>query len=152
MSNRTVFLGCALFMSAALATPAVLAKENPAIAYRKSVMTLLGSNFGPMSMTAKGDIPWDDARMAAWGKDLKTVTSLNILRGFPEDSGTGKTNAKPEIWQNFDDFKKKLETMQLEAAKLGDLAAAGDRKAITEQIAVTGKSCKSCHEKYEKEE
>ena len=127
-------------------------QENPAIAYRHSLMTLIGHNFGPMAMTVQGEIPWDDDRMAAWGKDLKAVAGLNAMRGFPEGSLEGNTHAKPEIWKNLEDFSKKMESMQLEAAKLGDVAATRDRKAISEQLAATGKTCKSCHDDYKQKD
>lgn len=127
-----------------------IAEENPAIEYRESLMTLYGMNFGPMAAMVKGDIPWDAARMAGWGKDLKAISGLNAMRGFPAGSEGGES--RPEIWQNLEDFQKKMESMQLETAKLGDLAVAGDRAAIAEQVGAAGKTCKSCHDDYKKEE
>ena len=154
MIVRKTVLGVSLLAASALGVLSALAeeKENPVIAYRQSLMTLIGHNFGPMAMTVEGKIPWDDARMAAYGKDLKALVGLNIMRGFPAGSGEGNTHAKPEIWSNLDDFTKKMETMQLEAAKLGDIAASGDRKAITDQIGATGKACKSCHDDFVEKE
>ncbi len=141
-----------LFAAACLCSSLALAEEHPAIAYRESLMTLVGANFGPMVAMLKGEIPWDDARMAGYGKDLKAGVGLNIMRGFPSGSDQGATKAKPEIWQNLEDFQKKLETMEMEAAKLGDTIAGADRKAIGDQIAVTGDTCKSCHDKYKKKD
>ena len=143
---RRVIAAGTIALLPALAT----AEENPAIAYRESLMTLYGMNFGPMASMVKGDIPWDAARMAGWGKDLKAVSGLNAMRGFPAGSEGGES--KPEIWQNLEDFQKKMEAMQLETAKLGDLAVAGDRAAIAEQVGAAGKTCKSCHDDYKKEE
>jgi cytochrome c556 len=143
MKCRTLMIAASVLFSAA-----ALAEENPAIEYRQSLMSLIGSNYGPMSMSVDGDIAWDDARIAGWGKDLKALSQLNAMRGFAEGSEGG--NAKPGIWTNMDDFRKKMEAMELEAAKLGDVAQGGDRKAITEQIAATGKACKSCHDDYKK--
>ena len=142
----------ALAIAACVALPsiAVAAEKNPAIDYRESLMTLIGSNFGPMSMTMKGEIPWDAARVAGWGKDLKALSGLDAMRGFPAGSEGGE--AKPEIWSNLEDFRKKMETMQLEAAKLGDVAMGGDKAAIGEQVAATGKACKACHEEYKKKD
>ena len=61
-------------------------------------------------------------------------------------------DAKPAIWDNLADFQQKMEAMQLEAAKLGDVAASGDRQAIGDQIAATGKTCKSCHDEYKEKD
>jgi cytochrome c556 len=129
-----------------------VAEENPAIAYRESLMTLVGANFGPMVAMLKGEIPWDDARMAGYGKDLKAVVGLDIMRGFPPGSAEGDTEAKPGIWENPEDFKEKLEAMQMQATKLGELAAGGDRTATGDQIAATGKTCKACHDEYKKKD
>ena len=141
-----------LFAAACLCSSLALAEEHPAIEYRESLMTLVGANFGPMVAMLKGEIPWDEARMAGYGKDLKAVVGLNIMRGFPPGSDQGNTKAKPEIWKNLEDFQKKLETMEMEAAKLGDTIAGADRKAIGDQIAVTGDTCKSCHDDYKKKD
>ncbi len=142
---------CALVAATSVAV-ASEENENPAIAYRESMMTLIGHNFGPMQQTLEGKIPWDDARMAAWGKDLAALATLNQMRGFPEGSDKGDTHAKPEIWKNMDDFKKKMEDFQMAAAKLGKVAAGGDRKAIEEQIKATGKTCGSCHDDYKEKD
>ncbi len=141
-----------LLAAACLCSSLAVAEEHPAIEYRESLMTLVGANFGPMVAMLKGEIPWDDARMAAYGKDLKAVVGLDILRGFPPGSDQGETRAKPGIWENLEDFQKKLEAMQTEATKLGDTAAGADRKAIGDQIAATGKTCKSCHDEYKKKD
>lgn len=143
----------ALGGAAALAAVAANAGDNTAYDYRHAAMELIGHNFGPMAMMAGGDIPWDDARMAAYGKDLATLTTIDLLRGFPEGSlGGGETKAKPEIWKDFEDFKSKLDAFKTEAAKLGPIAASGDRKAIGEQIGATGKTCKGCHDKYKEKD
>lgn len=146
-----------LFRTALIATGIALSAsaladegENPAIEYRQSLMTLIGANFGPMAATVEGEVPWDDARMAGWGKDLKAVSGLNAMRGFPAGSEGG--HAKPEIWSNLEDFQKKMEAMQFEIAKMGDAAMSGDREAIKTQLAATGKSCKACHDDYKKKD
>lgn len=154
MNNRVFLRAAAACVLLTTAPVAVFADEdeNPAIAYRESMMTLIGHNFGPMQQTLEGKIPWDDARMAAWGKDLAALAGLNQMRGFPEGSDKGDTHAKPEIWKNMDDFRKKMEDFQLAAAKLGKVAAGGDRKAIEEQIKATGKTCGSCHDDYKEKD
>lgn len=154
--NKRVFwraaAACALVTMAPVAVLADDDDENPAIAYREAMMTLIGHNFGPMQMTLEGKIPWDDARMAGYGKELAALAGLNQMRGFPEGSDKGDTHAKPEIWKNMDDFKKKMEEFQLAAAKLGKVAAGGDRKAISAEIEATGKTCGACHDDYKEKD
>jgi cytochrome c556 len=145
---RRVLAVCACALVPVIA--AADADENPAIEYRESLMTLIANNFGPISAMVEGKIPWNAEQAAGWGKDLKALSGLNAMRGFPPGSEGG--HAKPEIWGNLEDFRSKMETMQLEAAKLGDAAMGGDKAAIGEQLAAAGKACKSCHDEYKKKD
>ena len=63
----------------------------------------------------------------------------------------GKTGAKPEIWQNQQDFAAKLRGFQ-EAAKAFNAAAmSGDAPSIKTKFGELGQSCKACHDKYRSE-
>jgi cytochrome c556 len=145
-------MGAAVALCAIAGAAGATEEKHPALAYRESAMTLIGANFGPMMMSMKGEIPWDDKRIAGYGKDLAALATLNLMRGFPPGSDKGKTHAKPAIWKNLEDFTKKMEDFQSAAAKLGQVAAGGDRKAIEEQIKATGKTCGSCHDDYKEKD
>jgi len=119
--------------------------------YRQSWFALLGANFGPMVSTLKGEMPWDDARMALWADQLQQLTAMDVSRGFAPGSEKGKTRAKPEIWENRADFDSKLQDMGKAVVALQAAVKGGDRKAIAENIAATGESCKSCHDEYKSE-
>ncbi|HEY6047997.1 MAG TPA: cytochrome c [Sphingomicrobium sp.] len=73
---------------------------------------------------------------------------------FPAGTGpdVAKTRAKPEIWQNAQDFSTKLHNFQVAAKAFNDAAAAGDVSAIKARFADLGGTCKACHEKYRAEE
>lgn len=64
---------------------------------------------------------------------------------FREGSGTGITDAKPEIWKNWDDFKAKVQKLEDESGKLASVAASGDPKAIGTQFTALIHACTSCH-------
>ena len=64
----------------------------------------------------------------------------------------GKTGAKPEIWQNQQDFTAKLGDFQKAAAAFNTAASGNDVAAIKAAFGDLGKSCKACHDKYRKEE
>ncbi|MFM1891859.1 MAG: hypothetical protein RLZ44_936 [Pseudomonadota bacterium] len=143
-----------LFSSAlALASATAVAEDDPtsrAIKYRQSVMTLVGANFKPMGAMLKGELPYDQAAFARHAADLAAVASVDILRGFPDDSEGDGSDAKGEIWLSWDDFRQKMEQFQAEAGKLGEVAAGGDRDAIQAQFGATGKTCKACHDDFKK--
>lgn len=72
---------------------------------------------------------------------------------FPQGSGpeSGKTGARPEIWQDPRDFAARLRNFQV-AARAFDAAAAGsDVGAIRARFADMGGTCKACHDKYRRD-
>lgn len=141
----------ATVISAALVSPMAMShfndKEIPQ-SYRQSWFTLLAMNFGPMGSMVKGEMPWNDEQLKGFAADLEAVTQLNLMRGFPDGSDKGTTRAKPDIWKNKADFEAKFADLQKAAAKLNAVAQTGDRKAISEQVGATGKTCKACHDDY----
>lgn len=72
---------------------------------------------------------------------------------FPAGTGpeTGKTGAKPEIWQNRTDFAGKLGNFQKVAQAFNAAAHGNDVDAIKTSFANLGKACKACHDKYRTE-
>jgi cytochrome c556 len=75
---------------------------------------------------------------------------------FPAGTGpdSGKTGAKPEIWQGSaiqTDFIAKLAAMQKAAKAFSGAAAGGDVTAIHARFSELGRTCKACHDKYRSE-
>ena len=134
---------------AALVCASALAQMKPedAIKYRQSAMFLVGQNFGPLAAMAQNKIPYDKDAAIQYAGIVAFVSKLP-LRGFQPGTDRGETKAKPEIWENMDDFKAKLEKMQEETAKLAEVAQSGEFNALKAQVGETGKACKACHDKY----
>lgn len=72
-------------------------------------------------------------------------TAPRIAALFPPGSGTGITDAKPEIWQRWDEFQGKALVLQKESTALGAIASAGDPKAIGAQFTALIHACTGCH-------
>jgi len=72
---------------------------------------------------------------------------------FPAGTGpnVGKTGAKPEIWQNPQDFAAKLSAFQKAAQAFNATAAGSDVNATKAGFGELGKACKACHDKYRAE-
>jgi cytochrome c556 len=72
---------------------------------------------------------------------------------FPAGTGpdVGKTGAKPEIWQNPQDFASKLRNFQAAAAAFNSTTMSGDMAASKAKFAELGQTCKACHDKYRTE-
>ncbi|OQX05571.1 MAG: cytochrome C [Thiothrix lacustris] len=124
--------------------------EEAAIAYRQSSFTMIKHHFGPMGAMVKGEKEFNAEEFA---KNAEAVAALSKfpINGFTPGSDMGETDAKSNIWTNMDDFKKKMETFQVEAASLAEIAKGGDMAAIKPQFGKVGETCKACHKEYRKD-
>ena len=69
---------------------------------------------------------------------------------FPRGTGpeAGKTGAKPEIWQNPQDFAAKLGAFHSAASAFEAAAVTGSVNAVRPRLGPLGDACKACHDKY----
>jgi cytochrome c556 len=97
------------------------------------------------------------------GPDLPTIRanaakivqlSQQASGWFPAGTGpdVAKTRAKPDIWQNSEDFASKLRNFQGAARAFKAAAAGSDAGAINAAFGQLGGTCKACHDKYRTEE
>lgn len=148
--NRRVALSGFLALGLA-ATAAAQMKPDVVIAYRRSAMTMIGWNFGPMSAMVKGKIPFDAKEFAKHAERI-ALLAPQVLEGFAKGSDKGaETDAKIEIWTHFDDFQSKLNDLINESKTLGDVARTGDEGKMKDQFKKLGGACKACHDKYKQE-
>ncbi len=75
-------------------------------------------------------------------------TSAKIAELFPAGSDQGDTKAKPEIWQNADDFAAKAKDLHEQSAMLSTAVAGGDMAAVKAQYEKVGGACGACHKVY----
>lgn len=147
MKKAAAIAACVLAATAS-ALPALAQQTKPEdqIHLRQSTMALIGYNFGTLAAMAQEKRPYDKAEAQRAAEILPQLAAIPG-RFFGEGSEKGDhTKAKPEIWKNMDDFKKKLEAMQHQVAMLPQ--AAGDLATLKKQVGETGKACKSCHDDY----
>jgi cytochrome c556 len=121
--------------------------------YRQSYFAIMAMNYGPMVAMVKGELPWDDERMASHADQLASLVELDVMRGFAEGSDKGTTRAKPGIWENMEDFEAKFEDTATAIIALNQATGEGaDREAISGEVAAVGKACKACHDEYKSED
>ncbi|GAB5414538.1 MAG: cytochrome c [Congregibacter sp.] len=125
-----------------------LVKEEAMQSYRQSYFTLIAMNFGPMASMIKGEMPWDEAKMLGWAEDFAAIASVDVARAFGPGTDKGTTRAKPEIWENTDDFLEKYQALQDASVALLAAAKTGEKAAIGGAIKETGGTCKACHDEY----
>jgi cytochrome c556 len=85
----------------------------------------------------------------------RTIRALSVKASHWFTRGTGpeigKTGAKPEIWQNPQDFVVKMRDFQAEARAFDAAARSNDLDLIRAQSSDLGQTCKACHDKYRSE-
>lgn len=148
--NKFTKVGATIALASALAVPAIahIEKAEPMQSLRQSYFALLGMTFGPMGEMMKGNIPWDTEKFAAMAADVGAIAPFTVERAFGPGTEMGTTRAKPEIWDDMDDFKGKLSDFREAAAKLAEAGASGDANAMKAAFGATGKTCKACHDEY----
>jgi len=67
---------------------------------------------------------------------------------FPENTNQSPSEAKDEIWLQWDDFVGAIESFDQAAQALIDAAATKDPRAMGSAFKEMTKSCKSCHQQF----
>jgi cytochrome c556 len=86
----------------------------------------------------------DYATIETKAKDIMG-TAEKIPDLFPKGSTKGKTKAKAEIWDNWDDFRKNAKNLGKAAGELAEAAKAKDDAAITAKVKAVSGACGNCH-------
>jgi cytochrome c556 len=117
-----------------------------AIEERKELMESTDKLTRPVSKMAKGEQPFDLAKV----KEAVKVAHTNITKAmtlFPDDSKQGaETRAKAEVWTNRDAFKAKYDQFA-KAAKEAD-GAINDEATFKTEFKKVDDACNSCHKEF----
>lgn len=79
---------------------------------------------------------------------MKLPTLFPAGSDQPHGKDPGHTMAKPEIWQNPEDFAAKVKNFQAEAAMFKTAVAGGDMGVIKAEFEKLGGACGSCHKAF----
>ena len=136
-----IFYGITL-VAALMVWSGARADDEDTIDYRKHIMKAMGEQAAAIGMILQKKAPPES--FAVHVKILATTAAMAKSAFEPKVSGG---DAKPEVWSNWADFSKRLDTL---------VAATGDLVKIAESGGVTAAgpkveaalSCKSCHDNY----
>jgi cytochrome c556 len=140
---RTV-LGMAVFVAAA----SVAMAQSDSLSQRKALMKGNGQGAGALSKMAKGEEPYDQAKVnAAFAQISEAAHKAPAL--FPEAPKAGEeTRALPKIWETKSDFDAKMANFTKAVNDNKDkVKNVDDLKLAMGQIS---KTCGDCHEPYRK--
>ena len=125
---------------------AVAMAQGDAIKTRQEAMKSNGGAMKAIKAVVEANGPAAD--IAAPAQKIAEVAA-NIPALFPQGSDMGgETSAKPEIWQNWDDFKAKADSLKMQADMLVSAAQAGDIATVRAQFEKVGGACGTCHKAY----
>lgn len=138
---KAVVIGAVLTAGAAFAEGE---RTDPNAIARSELMRTIGKNTGILGDMAGGKAAYD-AAAAEGAKAAIIEAAAKIEETFKEQGGADPASeAKPEIWANWDDFLA-------DAKALGDAAAAMDvasAETIGAGMGALGGACKDCHTEF----
>ena len=137
----------ATFLIGGIAVTAVAQDKMMAVEKREGLMKLNGKNLGMYAKAAKGGDK--TAAMEAAKVLVSNSHALGDAALWPAGSGGGETRAKPELWDNMDDFKAKLAHFQEAAMKAEEAAGSGDQATMTGAFQQVLGACQACHKAYQ---
>ena len=153
MRTRSLITAAALAMAGAGVAFAALPRDKALVVMheRHEGMESIGKSFKALHRELDASSP----NLATIRASAHTIRSLSAKAShwFPAGTGPelGKTGAKPEIWQNPQDFVGKMRDFQAEARAFEAAARGGDLALIRAQSGDLGQTCKACHDKYRSE-
>lgn len=123
-------------------------RTEKAIEARQGLLLVMAQYFGPIVAMAKGEIPFDAAAIERNAGKIAVLAPMlpDVFSRDTSDSGI-ETEAKADIWADYDDFTAKAATTAERAEALAAAATQG-RGATMKAIGALGGSCKSCHDDY----
>jgi cytochrome c556 len=145
-----VVLSCLLFAT----LPSVWAETsvNDTIKNREKFMKDMGKHMKAIKKISEGKT--DAAEMSTQVSGMETLTkrlSDDLKNLFPVGSDVGETDAKPVIWQKWDEFAKIAQSATDKGAALAKANAAGDKATVEAAYKDLGDVCKTCHKDYRTE-
>ena len=137
---KTLCISALLMTGAAFA--AVTATDPDVIA-RKDLMKTIGGAAKTLGGMASGEVAHDAAATEA-AKQAMIAAAAEIEAKFTNNAADPASEAKPEVWTNWNDFLAK-------GKALGDAAGALDvasAESIGAGMGAIGGACKACHTYY----
>lgn len=132
-----------------VACSASAASDDDLVEYREDGMHVLGGHMGSIGAIVKGKVPFTDD-LATHARGLAAQSKL-VKGAFKDKAMNGDSEAKSDIWENWDDFAAKADDLESAAAEFADAAGSGDMAAVRAKVGAVGKACKGCHDDYKKD-
>lgn len=136
----------ATVLSVASSFEAIADESNPAIVHRQGTYKVAAGHMDSLKsilfLGGPGDVAYHAQSIkAAWE---------HMGKAYPAGSDQGETRAKPEIWENMEDFQTKGKKAYGATVALIEASQSGDKGAMMDAFKTLGGACKACHKEYRK--
>ena len=112
---------------------------------RMDAMSAICKANKPIAAMARGRADFDLAEVQKQAAIMAEQAGQSFIDAFPEGSLMGKTEAKAEIWENFDDFSQFAMDLEANAMALSKIQSQDEFAAAYKAV---GSTCSGCHKKY----
>ena len=118
------------------------------IKYRQNYMNAISGHTGALRRLKDGLFSAEGHMQMHAEALAKLAGDITLL--FPEGTLGGKTDAKPEIWENWADFEARAGDTRQAAQALMEAVESGDGAAIDTRFGELTDTCKACHRPFRK--
>ena len=137
-------------LGATLLAGGVAAQDaQKAIGYRQGVMKGLSWHIGPIAAMAKGEMPFDQAKLQHHADALAALAAL-ALEGFPDGAAAIEgTKAKEGAVASNPEFAARDRGLVIAtAAAAAGAASATEAGDVMPLLVLLGGSCQACHDSF----
>jgi cytochrome c556 len=142
------FLALLLFAAWISSVPAAVGatESTDPVTERQMAMEGISERMKELSQMAKNPGSFSRERVEQLAQEIFQLLKLAQEQFRAQQTGNvSETWAKPEIWQQPEDFSKRFQSAQERARALVDIESAS---SLGPALRALGQSCKSCHEVY----
>ncbi len=119
--------------------------KNPAVKARMASMSGIAAELKTIGEMAKGKTAFDQQQARAAAAAI-AVYAAQTPELFAQEEDDPMSEAKPEVWQNFDDFTAKSDALERLSRDLATrISSQADVQTAVKELA---QSCKDCHRIY----
>ena len=116
------------------------------IKYRKQTMIANAAHITAIFSVINGETRFVE-HIAAHAASISQSAKF-LLETYPAGSDVGRTDAKPEIWENWNQFVAAAKLLEQAANELAITEASGDMEVMRQQAEAIGKACSGCHSSF----
>ena len=118
------------------------------IKYRQATMKAIGGNMAAISLIIKNRF-LPQQNLVEHAREIQGASTL-IESAFEQEVSSGRTDALPKIWSDWESFLSIVKKMEEESGRLVEIGTSGDLKSITQQVKALARSCGKCHKRFRK--